>query len=605
MPASKPWTGIPKPDDDTIVTEGTVSDNGVSIPAGTLTLNRSGTATVVLDMYGGGFAAGLSINTVGEGGDVALNIISATDGGQTFDDNATIHDNFGVLDLGVDGPTTVSNRGSISVQGGIGNSTLNLDLNSTTSVFDNDSMIEAAGAVKGPQAGINITGPGHFDNNGTIAIAHNAAFSLTESGSFSNNGQFSVSDASGDPSPTATGAINFGDYGTSAVFTNTGQIETVGDTSITINAPRAFETFYAKMVNTGIIEAKGGTVTIDSPLTQTGTGEISIDDGGTVFLGGVVSGGIVQIDNGVLAFGGGSRVTYGPTAARAFASNLSFTGQAGSLDFSFSQTNVSETFKPISAGAGEVLVYDGLNRPLADIKLSGDYAANDFTAVGAEVNFNAHPVTLPVVTSPDPTLPVPAPVAASSAFVIGDQTTGENSLAAGDKYSGPVSGIDRELVLVGTHNLNIITTAPNCFSHTGSGDDAINVSMAGGNNFLDGSTGSNFLTGGSGNDTFFLDDRNLTSDVYSTIVNFHAGDNATIFGVNSTDFKMNTLDDQGAVNFKGLDSAFTAPGQPNASMVLTGYTVADLSNGRLTVSYGTTSDLPGVPGSQYLNIHAN
>jgi hypothetical protein len=39
-----------------------------------------------------------------------------------------------------------------------------------------------------------------------------------------------------------------------------------------------------------------------------------------------------------------------------------------------------------------------------------------------------------------------------------------------------------------------------------------------GNNVLDGSTGSNFLVGGSGHDTFFIDDRAATSDIWSTWV---------------------------------------------------------------------------------------
>jgi Ca2+-binding RTX toxin-like protein len=130
------------------------------------------------------------------------------------------------------------------------------------------------------------------------------------------------------------------------------------------------------------------------------------------------------------------------------------------------------------------------------------------------------------------------------------------------------------------------------------------VSQAGGNNVLDGSTGSNFLTGGNGDDTFFLDDRSQPEDVFSTIVNFHSGDNATIFGVNATDFAVNELDNQGAAGALGLDFAFTAPGHANANIVLAGYSTADLSTGRLTLTYGTTQDLPGVPGSQYLNIHA-
>jgi hypothetical protein len=57
--------------------------------------------------------------------------------------------------------------------------------------------------------------------------------------------------------------------------------------------------------------------------------------------------------------------------------------------------------------------------------------------------------------------------------------------------------------------------------------------VTGGNNVLDGSSGSNFLVGASsgdgGKDTFFVDARG-GSTVWSTVVHFHEGDQATFFG---------------------------------------------------------------------------
>ena len=95
------------------------------------------------------------------------------------------------------------------------------------------------------------------------------------------------------------------------------------------------------------------------------------------------------------------------------------------------------------------------------------------------------------------------------------------------------------------------------------------------------------------------------SPVFSTIVNFHSGDNATVFGVNATDFTMLKLDNQGAAGYTGLDLIFTAPGHVDTSFVLAGYTSADLTNGRLSMSYGKTQDIPGLPGNEYLTVHAN
>ncbi len=192
-------------------------------------------------------------------------------------------------------------------------------------------------------------------------------------------------------------------------------------------------------------------------------------------------------------------------------------------------------------------------------------------------------------------------------FTITDQTTGQQTFISGDSYSGPVQGLSQQLNLVTPHNLNITAAVPNVFIRTGSGDDAIDVSKVNGNNVLDGASGSSFLTGGTGADTFFLDDRNLASDAYSTVVNFHAGDNITIFGVDPTNFHLTTQDNQGAADAKGLAYTFASAGKPNATVVIAGFSSADLANGRLTTSYGANPAAPGVAGSggSYFNIHGN
>ena len=192
-------------------------------------------------------------------------------------------------------------------------------------------------------------------------------------------------------------------------------------------------------------------------------------------------------------------------------------------------------------------------------------------------------------------------------FTITDQTTGQQNFINGDSYSGPVQDLGQQLTLVTPNNLNITATVPNVFIRTGSGNDAIDVSKAGGNNVLDGAGGSSFLIGGTGNDTFFLDGRNLASDAYSTLVNFHAGDNVTVFGVDATNFTLATQDSQGAAAAKGLAFTFSSAGKPNATVVIAGFSSADLANGGLTASYGVNPATPGIAGSggSYFNIHGN
>jgi V8-like Glu-specific endopeptidase len=200
-------------------------------------------------------------------------------------------------------------------------------------------------------------------------------------------------------------------------------------------------------------------------------------------------------------------------------------------------------------------------------------------------------------TPAPPPIPTPTP-----GLAIQDTTTGEPVSAAAQPYAGPVSGLTSEYITTTTDSLNISVSTPGWFIHTGGGNDAIAASS--GTNVLDGGTGSNFLTGGSGTDTFFVDDRGPTSSIWSTVANFHSGDAATIWGVTPSDFALSWVDGQGASGYTGLTLHATAAGVPTASLTLAGFTSADLTDGKLTVSYGTTAASGGVAGSTYMYVHA-
>ncbi len=164
-------------------------------------------------------------------------------------------------------------------------------------------------------------------------------------------------------------------------------------------------------------------------------------------------------------------------------------------------------------------------------------------------------------------------------LAVDDTTTDQPVTASGTPYTGPVSGLEQQYINITTDSLNITATTPNWFIHSG--------------------TGSNFLTGGSGTDTFFVDDRGPTADIWSTVNGFHAGDAATIWGVTPQDFTLSWVDGQGATGYTGLTLHASTSGQPTASLTLAGYTSADLSDGRLSVSFGT------VGGSNYMYVHGN
>ena len=140
------------------------------------------------------------------------------------------------------------------------------------------------------------------------------------------------------------------------------------------------------------------------------------------------------------------------------------------------------------------------------------------------------PVTPPVVTPPVTPPVVTPPVTPVSYGVVGfvNATTGEMGThpleAAG---AGGPSYLQAQYIYGGSDSQALSTQQPNVFIHSGSGTDAIAVSS--GQNVLDGGLGSNFMTGGSGIDTFFTDAR-APGVVWNTLINFHSGDQATLFG---------------------------------------------------------------------------
>lgn len=195
-----------------------------------------------------------------------------------------------------------------------------------------------------------------------------------------------------------------------------------------------------------------------------------------------------------------------------------------------------------------------------------------------------------------------SPTASDVKVFTGRDTTVDVPLDTdGSVYTGPVTGILYEYVDLTPDNLNITSNKPNCFIHSGSGFDAIDVSKGGGTNVLDGGTNSNFLVGSTtGSDTFFVDDRGPSTDIWSSIVNFHKGDAATLFGINPTGYAFDWENNQGAAGATGLTLHVTKTGAPTASITLAGYSLADLSNGRLGVQFGNETD-----GTPYLYVKGN
>jgi len=260
-------------------------------------------------------------------------------------------------------------------------------------------------------------------------------------------------------------------------------------------------------------------------------------------------------------------------------------------------TGAGQIVGTIVADPGVLALATGSDGNLYGVDRTNIYAINPSTGTGTLVRGYSNPnlgdaagaaSQLEAVTTPP-----------SSDLAVFDTTTGQPVSANGQPYTGPVSGLQHEFINITSDSLNISVSTPNWFLHSGSGNDAIAVN--GGINVLDGGTGSNFLVGGSGTDTFFVDDRGPSADIWSTVSGFHAGDAATIWGVTPSNFSLDWADGQGAAGYTGLTLHATATGKPTASLTLAGYTSADLTNGRLSVSFGTDP----ASGSAYMYVHGN
>ena len=141
--------------------------------------------------------------------------------------------------------------------------------------------------------------------------------------------------------------------------------------------------------------------------------------------------------------------------------------------------------------------------------------------------------------------------AATTNFLVSHVVNGVQGIylpESGAVYTGPTTWLNNDFIAVNDENLNIIATTPSVFMHGGAGNDAL-VALSG-NNLIDGGFGSNFLTGGTGQDVFYLDAAG-GQNTWSTMVNFHAGDQLTIWDISPGVNGITWHDNMGAAGYTG------------------------------------------------------
>lgn len=175
---------------------------------------------------------------------------------------------------------------------------------------------------------------------------------------------------------------------------------------------------------------------------------------------------------------------------------------------------------------------------------------------------------------------------------ITDTTAGVSLSLPASAYAGPVAGLQQQYAYSGSDSVDIGGGVPGLFLKGGGGNDALAASS--GRNVLDGGLGSNFLVGGTGAgsaDTFFVDGRG-TGDVWSTIVNFHAGDTATLWGFDPGVTKLAWTDGQGAPGYTGatLHADLRGDGSSTAALTFAGLTSTQAQ--AMVVGAGTAGGIP-------------
>ena len=503
----------------------------------------------------------------------------------------------GSSDIGGDGDGTLAALGTISVTSTNSGGGLVGGLGATITA---PTMIIGSDAVIGGGGTFNI---GTIENAGTIQ-ADGGLYGL---GTLSVTG--SMISGSGNIEVDGSSALNLNATTSEQIAVNVASLETA---TIVLDSPASF-TGGLNLINADShvnLFLKNQTPT-GATYDSASQSLIITDAGGTIDTIPFISNGTVAFSTPTSSMPGFGEVSIGGAtdALPPAPTNLAL---APASDSGVLGDNTTDVALPTFTGTGEVgdtvaLLDGGTSIGTGTVDNSGTWsiAATTPLTLGANAITAIETNSAGNTSAPSSTLNVTLATTPDN-FNILDTNTNVDTTSPGTAYTGPVSSIQYQYTSTSTDNLNITALVPNAFIYSGSGEDGIDVSRSNGNNIIDGGIGSTFMTGGTGDDTFYVDDQSSQpAPVFSTILNFHSGDNATVWGANPTDFTMLTLNNEGAAGYTGLDLLFTEPGRADVSFVLTGYSSADLTNGRLSLSYGTTSASQSAAGSQYLTVHAN
>ena len=291
----------------------------------------------------------------------------------------------------------------------------------------------------------------------------------------------------------------------------------------------------------------GGLVIADKDLNQTGTLAVTLQD---PTLGHMTSAGLGSLD----AAGHTFFATGSLSALQAAVQQLVFTSTAPG----------AETFNVTLVDAAGGIVQDSSSRLLISASVDLTQAAQHFA---------------------------PSP----SASFLTATADGQRTLAQGEAYQGPVNYLQSQYIYDGADPVVIVAQSPNVFVKNFVGSAA--VALLSGQNVVDAGYGSNFMIGGTGSDVFFLNG-SVNTVTWNTIVGFHPGDIATLWGYHAGVSAYHWDDVAGAVGYTGrtLRADLLGNGNVTASLTFAGTAVADTNKYAITTGQ--------VAGLNYMGIFA-
>ncbi len=299
------------------------------------------------------------------------------------------------------------------------------------------------------------------------------------------------------------------------VFASSGSATIENDGSFSVwNASNTFQepVFAAAVTGTGVIV-----------LTPNGRLDLSqaVGSGQTFrFDGGASAGSVLQIDS-----------------SAAFQGSISGFSSGDAISLTNTPEN-SFTYTSTDATHGVLSILNG-STVIASLGFAGSYSQSSFNVATTVLSNNT--VTTTITTTANQ----------AQHFSYTDTALGGlSATSAGLPYTGS-AGLSNQMTWSSADSVAIAANGGSSDIVGGSASDGLQA--LGGVNVLDGEGGSNFFVGGTGagsQDYFYMDGR--AGATWDTIVNFHSGDQAVLYGFNVGVSTLVVTPSDGAAGYTGV-----------------------------------------------------